>query len=273
MEDIDWAYRARAAGWHAWYEPAARVIHHHLARSDRALLSRATPGCTCRACGGTSASTWRRRRCGCAWRTKRCPDTTTAQVSVPDGGAPGADVDTKGGRTLSCVVRLLFTLTAYPPAIGGAQLLMHRVAVQLSARHAVRVVTQWDSASDRLAPGHDRPRSLAPQGLRDRRREGGTHRAARRREGQPGALGPLPTTSRRALPCGASRAPCKRRSPLGGRCRHRAQLPYRTRGSHRRLAGAGAPPRHTVRAHACPSSAMAGFLIGTTTASIARPTP
>jgi N-acetylglucosaminyl-diphospho-decaprenol L-rhamnosyltransferase len=40
VEDIDWAYRARAAGWHAWYEPGARVVHHHLARSDRALLSR-----------------------------------------------------------------------------------------------------------------------------------------------------------------------------------------------------------------------------------------
>jgi N-acetylglucosaminyl-diphospho-decaprenol L-rhamnosyltransferase len=40
VEDIDWAYRARAAGWRAWYEPAARVVHHHLAVSDRALFSR-----------------------------------------------------------------------------------------------------------------------------------------------------------------------------------------------------------------------------------------
>jgi GT2 family glycosyltransferase len=40
VEDIDWAYRARAAGWSAWYEPGAQVVHHHLARSDRALLSR-----------------------------------------------------------------------------------------------------------------------------------------------------------------------------------------------------------------------------------------
>ena len=41
-------------------------------------------------------------------------------------------------------VHLLFTLTAYPPAIGGAQLLMHRLASELVARHEVRVVTQWD---------------------------------------------------------------------------------------------------------------------------------
>jgi glycosyltransferase involved in cell wall biosynthesis len=40
-------------------------------------------------------------------------------------------------------VRLLLTLTAYPPAVGGAQLLMHQVARQLAARHTVEVATQW----------------------------------------------------------------------------------------------------------------------------------
>ena len=42
-------------------------------------------------------------------------------------------------------MNLLFTLTAYPPALGGAQLLMHDLARQLMARHDVQVVTQWDT--------------------------------------------------------------------------------------------------------------------------------
>lgn len=41
-------------------------------------------------------------------------------------------------------MHLLFTLTAYPPSVGGAQLLMHRLACELRQRHAVQVVTQWD---------------------------------------------------------------------------------------------------------------------------------
>jgi glycosyltransferase involved in cell wall biosynthesis len=41
-------------------------------------------------------------------------------------------------------LNLLFTLTAYPPAVGGAQLLMHRLACELMSRHQVQVVTQWD---------------------------------------------------------------------------------------------------------------------------------
>ncbi|MGH2522049.1 MAG: glycosyltransferase family 4 protein, partial [Anaerolineales bacterium] len=41
-------------------------------------------------------------------------------------------------------MNLLFTLTAYPPAIGGAQLLMHQLACQFKTRHTVQVVTHWD---------------------------------------------------------------------------------------------------------------------------------
>ena len=41
-------------------------------------------------------------------------------------------------------LQILFTLTAYPPSIGGAQLLMHRLACELRQRHALQVVTQWD---------------------------------------------------------------------------------------------------------------------------------
>ena len=39
--------------------------------------------------------------------------------------------------------RRWFSLTAYPPSIGGAQLLMHQLARQLAPRHPVQVVTQW----------------------------------------------------------------------------------------------------------------------------------
>lgn len=42
-------------------------------------------------------------------------------------------------------MNLLFTITAYPPSLGGAQLLTHQLARTLiEVRHAVRVVTQWD---------------------------------------------------------------------------------------------------------------------------------
>ena len=40
-------------------------------------------------------------------------------------------------------MNLLFTLTAYPPSIGGAQLLAHNLAKQLIVRHRLRVITQW----------------------------------------------------------------------------------------------------------------------------------
>lgn len=40
-------------------------------------------------------------------------------------------------------MNLLFTLTAYPPSIGGAQLLAHNLAKQLIVRHRLHVVTQW----------------------------------------------------------------------------------------------------------------------------------
>ncbi|KAM3096032.1 glycosyltransferase family 4 protein [Phormidesmis sp. 146-35] len=41
-------------------------------------------------------------------------------------------------------MRLLYTLTAYPPYIGGAQLHQHKVAQQLSDRHTIQVVSHWD---------------------------------------------------------------------------------------------------------------------------------
>ena len=41
-------------------------------------------------------------------------------------------------------MNLLYTLTSYPPAIGGAQLLQHHTAVQLAARHRIQVVSHWD---------------------------------------------------------------------------------------------------------------------------------
>lgn len=43
-------------------------------------------------------------------------------------------------------MRLLYTITGYPPSIGGAQILKHLLAIHLQARgHQVQVVTHWDS--------------------------------------------------------------------------------------------------------------------------------
>lgn len=39
VEDIDICLRAHKAGWEVWYEPKARVMHRHEARSDRSFLS------------------------------------------------------------------------------------------------------------------------------------------------------------------------------------------------------------------------------------------
>jgi N-acetylglucosaminyl-diphospho-decaprenol L-rhamnosyltransferase len=41
-EDIDLAYRARQADWERWYVPAAIVIHHNQAVTDRRFLTRRT---------------------------------------------------------------------------------------------------------------------------------------------------------------------------------------------------------------------------------------
>jgi glycosyltransferase involved in cell wall biosynthesis len=41
-------------------------------------------------------------------------------------------------------MQLLYTLTAYPPYIGGAQLHQHILAQQLQPRHSVQVVCHWD---------------------------------------------------------------------------------------------------------------------------------
>jgi glycosyltransferase involved in cell wall biosynthesis len=42
-------------------------------------------------------------------------------------------------------MRLLYTLTTYPPSIGGAQIHQHRLAQQLTSRHTIQVVSHWDS--------------------------------------------------------------------------------------------------------------------------------
>jgi glycosyltransferase involved in cell wall biosynthesis len=42
-------------------------------------------------------------------------------------------------------MNLLFTLTSYPPAVGGAQNLMHQLARELIQRHTLSVATQWDA--------------------------------------------------------------------------------------------------------------------------------
>src|SRR2546430_6184050 len=41
-------------------------------------------------------------------------------------------------------MNLLYTLTAYPPSIGGAQLYQHMLARYLLARHHVQVISHWD---------------------------------------------------------------------------------------------------------------------------------
>jgi len=41
-------------------------------------------------------------------------------------------------------MRLLYTVTSYPPAIGGAQYHQHMLARELSRRHDIQVVSQWD---------------------------------------------------------------------------------------------------------------------------------
>jgi glycosyltransferase involved in cell wall biosynthesis len=41
-------------------------------------------------------------------------------------------------------MKLLYTLTTYPPAIGGAQLHQHLLAQHLQPHHSIQVVTHWD---------------------------------------------------------------------------------------------------------------------------------
>lgn len=40
VEDIDWARRMHAENWDVYYVPTAQIIHHHIAVSDKKLLSR-----------------------------------------------------------------------------------------------------------------------------------------------------------------------------------------------------------------------------------------
>lgn len=42
-------------------------------------------------------------------------------------------------------MNLLYTTTAYPPSVGGAQLLHHHTAIHLANRHQVQVVSQWNA--------------------------------------------------------------------------------------------------------------------------------
>ncbi len=42
-------------------------------------------------------------------------------------------------------MQLLYTLTAYPPYLGGAQLHQHYIAQQLQKQHSIQVVSQWDT--------------------------------------------------------------------------------------------------------------------------------
>jgi len=41
-------------------------------------------------------------------------------------------------------MQLLYTLTSYPPAVGGAQLHQHLLAQQLQKKHQIQVVTHWN---------------------------------------------------------------------------------------------------------------------------------
>jgi glycosyltransferase involved in cell wall biosynthesis len=42
-------------------------------------------------------------------------------------------------------MQLLYTLTAYPPSVGGAQIHTHLLAQQLQQRHPIQVISHWDS--------------------------------------------------------------------------------------------------------------------------------
>lgn len=42
-------------------------------------------------------------------------------------------------------MQILYTATAYPPSTGGAQTYIHCLAVELQARHRVRVASHWDT--------------------------------------------------------------------------------------------------------------------------------
>jgi len=41
-------------------------------------------------------------------------------------------------------MNILYTATAFPPSLGGAQLHLHRLALELSVRHGIQVVSHWD---------------------------------------------------------------------------------------------------------------------------------
>jgi len=50
-------------------------------------------------------------------------------------------------------MQLLYTLTAYPPSIGGAQIHHHLLAQQLQNRHSIQVISHWDQNRTDWLPG------------------------------------------------------------------------------------------------------------------------
>jgi glycosyltransferase involved in cell wall biosynthesis len=69
-------------------------------------------------------------------------------------------------------VNLFYTITGYPPAIGGAQAYMHELARQMIGQHSVQVAAHWDrTRTDWLlgttlrAPRQRRPREYEVDGV------------------------------------------------------------------------------------------------------------
>ena len=67
-------------------------------------------------------------------------------------------------------MNFLYTLTAYPPYIGGAQLHQHLLAQQLQRRHYIQVATFWNhNRTDWLLgttlKAHARPYDYAVDGI------------------------------------------------------------------------------------------------------------
>ena len=71
------------------------------------------------------------------------------------------------------LLKILYTITAYPPAIGGAELHTHRIASILAKRHQVKAIAQWtENRTDWLlgttwqAPKQEREYQLDGVGVR-----------------------------------------------------------------------------------------------------------
>ena len=57
-------------------------------------------------------------------------------------------------------MRLLYTLTSYPPAIGGAQYHQHMLAIELSRNPDIQVICQWDPNRTGWGSGRNRAGSF-----------------------------------------------------------------------------------------------------------------